>query len=63
MTVCMGGDDENGPKRLKTRRLGHRYVFFLKFIVFFLLIIIFRFCKLLFTARYDNNNDQRRNPT
>ena len=24
----MGGDDENGPKRRETRRLGQMYVFF-----------------------------------
>jgi hypothetical protein len=24
----LGGDRKNGPKRRKTRRLGHRYVFF-----------------------------------
>ena len=26
--VGLGGDDENGPKRRQTRRLGHWYVFF-----------------------------------
>jgi len=29
------GDDENGPKRCQTRRLGHRCVFFNFFCVFF----------------------------
>jgi hypothetical protein len=26
--VRVGGDDENGPRRRQTRRLGPRYVFF-----------------------------------
>ena len=26
--LWMGGDDENGPKRRQTRRLGPKYVFF-----------------------------------
>jgi hypothetical protein len=28
-----GGNDENGPKRCQTRRLGHRYVFLKNFFV------------------------------
>ena len=30
----VGSDDENGPKQRQTRRLGHRYVFFLEIIFF-----------------------------
>ena len=33
--VWFGGDDQNGPKRRRTRRLGHMHVFFLVFRVFF----------------------------
>ena len=37
------GGDENGPKRCKTRRLGHGYVFFYFFRLLCLLTTVYRF--------------------
>ena len=36
-----GGDDENGPKRRQTRRLGHRYVTFLSYSHFLMFYCIY----------------------
>ena len=49
MSEERGGDDENGPKRRETRRLGFRWVFFC-FLTYVLLYVQF--------INYEINNEE-----